>query len=202
MVGVTTAWGAALEGALSRLLECQQRTAERAAAWVELVCREGDWEMCSWELSACFPMGTGNKEGKIYCNSYFLPSTITSLIPSSIFTVSVAVRDSDSWHWWGSITTVLNQVLGSTVLPPLLNLWDICSLPGCYKALAGMEGAKTEWLTALSHQLSLAPSAVLGCGKTLFSSTSNMCYVSPMCWEAQLRRRVVRSRHPVAGPPV
>lgn len=27
--------------------------------------------MCSWELSACFPMGTGNKEGKIYCNSYF-----------------------------------------------------------------------------------------------------------------------------------
>lgn len=41
--------------------------------------------MCSWELSACFPMGTGDKEGKIYCNTYFLPS-------SSIFTVSVAVR--------------------------------------------------------------------------------------------------------------
>lgn len=37
-------------------------------------------------------MGTGNEEEEKYCDTCFWPSTSTSHIPSSVFTVSVAVR--------------------------------------------------------------------------------------------------------------
>lgn len=67
----------------------------------------------------------------------------------------------------GSITMVLNQVFGFTILPPLQSARMDLFPHYCYKALVGMEGEKTEILTALFHQLSLAPSAVLGCGKAL-----------------------------------
>lgn len=78
--------------------------------------------MYSWELSTCFPVGTGDKEGKIYCNAYFFAKhkyQPHSLIHLHCECGSEGLR---LLALMGSITTVLNQVLGFTILPPLLNL--------------------------------------------------------------------------------
>lgn len=84
MVGVTTAWGAALEGHNVRRSSTEQAAGMSAEDHCGLnrTCLQKETGKCvAGSCLLCFPMGTENKEGKIYCNTYFLPSTSTSRIP-------------------------------------------------------------------------------------------------------------------------
>lgn len=120
---------------------------------------------------------------------------IPSCLPSHC---SPPARDGDSVILRAQ-HLVLSQTLISLVFSVAKCVRYLQSAPGLisqhgYKAAVGMEGEKTEWLTALSYQFSLAPSAVLECGKTLHSS-----HLPHSCREAGLHRRTSRDWQPSPG---
>lgn len=102
----------------------------------------------------------------MYCNTYFFAKYKYQLHSLTHFHCECGSEGLRLLASMGSINMVLSQVLGFTVLPPLQSARTGLPPPLLLQSFS-WDGGGEDRMTALFHQLSLVPSAVSGCGKTL-----------------------------------